>query len=296
MLLTSTAFLQALAISLFTFKIISSEKLIINIMKIRKATKKQSKIKMSLQGPAGSGKSFSSILLAKGLVSDLSKVVVIDTESGSADLYSHLGDYQVLRLVPPYSPERYIEAIESCEKFGAEVIIIDSISHCWEELLFYHSQLPGNSFSNWGKVTPRQNQFLRKILSSSAHVIATLRVKQDYVLSEKTNGKVQVEKLGLKSIQRDGVDYEFTVSFELDMQNNAKAIKDRTGLFANQPAFKISSETGRTIANWCTSGLSANDISEMISNSKNEAELVEIYKSYPDFYHVLQDEFINRKE
>lgn len=265
-------------------------------MKIRNASKKQSKIKMSLQGPSGSGKTFSSILLAKGLASDLSKVVIIDTESGSADLYSHLGDYQILRLVPPFSPERYIEAIESCEKYGAEVIIIDSISHCWEELLHYHSQLPGNSFTNWGKVTPRQNLFLRKMLSTEAHVIATLRVKTDYVLSEKSNGKVQVEKLGLKSIQRDGVDYEFTVSFEIDMQNNARSIKDRTGLFANQPEFKISSDTGKKICAWCNSGLSTKDISKMISETKNEAELVEIYKNYPDFYHVLQDEFINRKE
>ena len=119
-----------------------------------------------------------------------------------------------------------------------EVILLDSISHCWDFLLEVHSNMPGNSFANWAKITPRQNTFINKILSSDAHIITTMRVKQDYVLNQK-NGKMVLEKLGLKAIQRNDLDYEFTIVFDIDTAHSAKAIKDRTGLFVNSPEFKI---------------------------------------------------------
>ena len=155
-------------------------------MKLRTSERKQAKMKLALQGPSGSGKSMSALLLAKGLVSgDFSKVAIIDTENGSADIYSHLGDFNVLQLKAPFSPERYIQAIEVCENAGMEVIVIDSISHCWVYLLEYHSKMPGNSFTNWAKITPMQNAFINKILQADAHVIATIRTKQDYILNQK---------------------------------------------------------------------------------------------------------------
>ena len=96
------------------------------------AVPKRAKIKMALQGSAGSGKTYSSLLLASGLTNgDFSKVAIIDTENGSADLYAHLGQYNVLSLTPPFTPEAYILAIGVCEKAGMEVIILDSISQCW---------------------------------------------------------------------------------------------------------------------------------------------------------------------
>ena len=98
-------------------------------MQLRKATRKKAKIRLGLSAVSGGGKTYSAILIAKGLCGDLSKVAVIDTENGSADLYAHLGDYNVLPLAAPFTPERYIEAIRSCEKAGMEVIIVDSISH-----------------------------------------------------------------------------------------------------------------------------------------------------------------------
>jgi hypothetical protein len=121
-------------------------------MQLRTAERKKARIKMALQGSAGSGKTYSALLLAQGLSgNDFTKVAIIDTENGSADLYAHLGKYNVLTLNNPFTPEQYIEAITTCEKAGMEVIIIDSISHCWDELLEYHSKLPGNSFTNWGE-------------------------------------------------------------------------------------------------------------------------------------------------
>ena len=139
-----------------------------------------------------------SLLLAYGLVKDWDKIAVIDSENHSADLYAHLGDYSVVTIGPPFSPAKYIEAIELCEAAGMEVIIIDSISHEWDGaggILDYHSSLMGNSFTNWSKVTPMHNSFVNKILQSPAHIIATIRSKQDYVLSER-NGKVVPEKVG----------------------------------------------------------------------------------------------------
>jgi len=222
-------------------------------MELRKSSKRQAKIKLALAGCAGSGKTFSSLLLAYGMTNDWSKIAIIDTENGSADLYAHLGNYNVLNLTSAYTPESYIKAIEICEDAGMEVLIIDSISHCWEYLLELHSQMQGNSFTNWGKITPRQNAFVQKILSSNCHIISTLRTKQDYVLNEK-NGKLVPEKVGLKTVMRDGIDYEFTIVLDVDMKHFAKASKDRTGLFMDKPEFVITKDTGKEILNWCNEG------------------------------------------
>ena len=195
-------------------------------MNLRQSHRKQAKIKLALEGCSGSGKTYSSLLLAYGMTNDWTKIAIIDTENGSADLYAHLGQYNVLTLQAPFTPEKYIEAIAVCETAGMEVIIIDSISHCWDYLLEYHSSLQGNSFTNWGKITPRQNAFIQKILSSTSHVISTMRTKQDYVLNER-NGKMIPEKVGLKAIMRDGVDYEFTIVFDMDIKHYVTTSKDR---------------------------------------------------------------------
>ena len=206
-------------------------------MELRNAERKQAKIKMGLQAPSGAGKTYSALLLAYGLINDWSRIAVIDTENHSADLYAHLGNYQVLAFEQPFSPERYIQAIEVCEKAGMEVIILDSISHEWEGvggILDIHGAMMGNSFTNWAKVTPRHNAFVQKLLQSSSHIIATIRSKQDYVLSEK-NGKMVPEKIGLKGVTREGLDYEFTIVLELDLKHQATATKDRTQLFMDKP-------------------------------------------------------------
>lgn len=220
-------------------------------MKIRRSERKQAKIKLAIQGSSGSGKTYSSLQLAKGLTNgDLTKIAIIDTENKSADLYAHLGDYNVVSVEAPYSPERYAEAIELCERAGMEVIILDSISHCWDYLLEVHGKMPGNSFANWSRITPRQNSFINKILRSESHIIATMRVKQDYVLNQK-NGKMVPEKVGLKAIQRNEIDYEFTIVFDVDITHHARATKDRTGLFVNKSEFMISPNTGKMIREWC---------------------------------------------
>lgn len=224
-------------------------------MKIRKAERRNAKIKLALQGPSGSGKTYSALQIAKGLT-ELNNVVVIDTENYSADLYDHIGDFNVIDIVKPYSPEKYIQAIEDSVKAGMKVIIIDSLSHEWEGeggILDIHSHLAGNSFTNWAKVTPRHNAVVQAILNADAHVIATFRTKQDYVLTDK-NGKMVPEKVGLKSVTRDGMDYEFTIVFDIDVAHNCVASKDRTGLFVSDLPFKATDITGKRILNWCEGG------------------------------------------
>jgi len=272
-------------------------------MQLRQSERKKAKIKMALQGSAGSGKTYSSLLLAQGLTNgNLSQVAIIDSENGSADLYAHLGNYNVLSMTPPFTPEKYIEAIDVCEKAGMEVIIIDSISHSWDELLDFHSKLAGNSFTNWAKVTPRQKAFTDKILQCNAHIIATMRTKQDYVLNQK-DGKYIPEKVGLKAVQRDGLDYEFTLVFDIDIKHFAVSSKDRTGLFMGKPEFIINSGTGKRILDWCNTGsvpgvvenLSENDIIDKIQTCNSVSDLLALYKQFPKYQESLKPIYESRK-
>lgn len=265
-------------------------------MKLQTATRKRAKVKMALQGPSGSGKTYSSLLIGNGLCKDWPKVAVVDTENHSADLYAHLGPYQVLPLPAPFSPERYIQAIQACEQAGMEVIILDSITHCWENLIDAHASMSGNSFTNWSKITPRHNAFIQRILQSSCHIICTVRTKQDYTLVDK-NGRMVPEKIGLKSIQRDGLEYEFTLAFDLDIKNNATASKDRTGLFFGKPEQRLSVETGKLIKDWCEKGsfTSVDEVSERIGSCLSMDELMTLYKMFPQYQEVLNTEFKQRK-
>lgn len=267
-------------------------------MELRKSERKKAKMKLALQGSSGSGKTYSSLMIAKGLTKNsLEKVAIIDTENGSSDLYAHLGNYNVLSMQPPYSPERYIEALQVCENAEMEVIIIDSISHCWEFLLDVHSNMPGNSFTNWGKITPRQNAFVNKILQSNAHIIATMRVKQDYVLNQK-NGKTVPEKVGLKAIQRNDLDYEFTIVFDVDIAHQVKASKDRTGLFIDKPEFVINASTGKKILAWCNEGSDSNlqKIEQEINACETLEGLRHVYSKYPKIQDIIKSLVIKRKQ
>lgn len=267
-------------------------------MELRIAERKQAKIKLGLQGPSGSGKTYSALLLAYGLCSDWSRVAVIDTENHSADLYAHLGKFNVLNISEPFTPENYIKAIEACEKAMMQVIIIDSISQEWEGsggIIETHSKMAGNSFTNWNVITPRHNSFVQKMLQSPCHIIATIRCKQDYVLSEK-NGRYVPEKVGLKGVTRDGMDYEFTLVFDIDIKHQSKASKDRTGLFMDGLPFIIKPETGKRINEWCCLGNSLEKAKEELKKAGTVPALREILKKYPEFRKELDPLALQWKE
>jgi len=227
-------------------------------MKFTKATRKQAKLRLALTGPSGSGKTYSALLMASGMGG---KIAVIDTERSSASLYSHLVEFDALDLAPPYTPERFIQAIEAAEEAGYDILVVDSITHEWSgvggclELVdeVARSKYKGNSWSAWNDITPRHRSFLDKMMASNLHIIATMRSKTDTAQVEE-GGRKRVVKLGMKSEQRDGAEYEFTIVLDLVHDGHfATASKDRTGLFSGDPK-PISAETGQRVIEWLNSG------------------------------------------
>ena len=275
-------------------------------MELKQSKRAEAKLRLSLQGPAGSGKSMSALLLAFGMTGNWSAIAVIDTERGSANLYSNLGSYYVLNLEEPFTPQKYIEAIKLCEQSGIEVIVIDSISHEWNGkggILEIHEKATSamrvpNSFTAWSSVTPLHQAFIDAILQSSSHIISTIRTKAEYVINER-NGKMAPQKLGLSPITRDGYEYEVTISLEIDDEHNAISSKDRTGLFSNKGKFRISTDTGKLILDWINSAspiATADDVKVMIKQANSIEKLNELYKSYPDFNTLLNLDFTRRQQ
>jgi hypothetical protein len=228
---------------------------------IRKAERRKSKLRLALVGPTGSGKTYSALQLAFGLGA---KVGMIDTEHGSGDLYADLGDYDVITLEPPYTVAKYRAAIRAFEEAGYDTIIVDSLSHAWSGeggLLDKQGQLENsgkyrNSFATWREITPEHNKLVEQMLGSPAHIIATMRTKTEYVIEKDDRGKNSVRKIGLSPVQRDGVEYEFTLVMDVAENHYARASKDRTSLFDGW-SDRIGPQTGRMLRDWLDSGSEA---------------------------------------
>jgi len=221
---------------------------------IRKARRSATKLRILLTSPSGGGKTFGALLLAKGLGG---RTVVIDTEEGSSDLYDELHEFDVIDLKPPFTPERYVEAISAAEAAGYEVIVVDSVTHCWSgkggclELVddIAKAQFRGNTWSAFSVITPRWRAFVDAILRSSAHIVCTGRSKTETAQVE-DHGKKKVAKLGMKLEARDGLEYEFTTVLDLVHDGHyATVSKDRTGIFSGDPK-PITVETGKRLAEW----------------------------------------------
>jgi hypothetical protein len=253
---------------------------------LRKATRTKAKIRLGLSAVSGGGKTYSALLIAYGMVGDWNKIAIIDTENGSADLYSHLGDYNVLPIVAPFTPEKYVQAIKDCEGAGMECIVIDSITHEWDGkggILDISNSMTGNSYTNWAKITPRHNAFIDAILQSTCHIITTVRRKQDYEITE-INGKKVPQKVGMKEVTREGFEYELTCNLEIDANHMATASKDRTGIFDKNIPFVPSIETGIAIKNWCELGIDVPKLSiaQRLENCQTLADMVVLYNSITD--------------
>lgn len=255
-------------------------------MELKKATRKQVKLRLGLSAVAGGGKTKGALRLAYGMTKDWSKIAVIDTENKSASLYADMGEFLTLDLEAPYTPERYIEAIKTCENAGIEVCIIDSITHEWDGkggCLEIQEKL-GGRYQDWAKVTPRHMAFIDAILQSKMHVITSVRRKQDYEMTKDGQGKIKVEKAGLKEVTREGFEYELTLNLNIDINHLAKASKDRTGLFMDKPEFMITEETGEAIIKWCNAG-------EVPKAEEPDTMQIELYNQYSNLItesaHVL---------
>jgi len=225
-------------------------------MQIRKAERKKAKLRLGIAAPSGAGKTYSALLLAFGLGG---KVGLIDTEHGSGDLYAHLGDYDIISVEAPYTVAKYTEAIKAFEAAGYSTIIIDSLTHAWAGdggLLDKQGKMADrgtNSFAAWRTITPEHNNLVDSMLRSPCHIIATMRAKQEYVLETNDKGKQQPKKVGMAPVQREGMEYEFTVMLDVDMNHIASASKDRTSLFDGR-FFKITPGTGKELLAWLDNG------------------------------------------
>jgi hypothetical protein len=255
-------------------------------MQLKKATRKQVKLRLNISAPSGAGKTYSALRMAKGLCGDWEKVAVIDTENGSASLYSNLGEFNVIDLEAPFTPEKYIEAIKTCEAAGMEVIILDSTTHEWNCLLEENESLAqakfrGNTWSAWSKTTPRHDKFVNTVLQSSAHIITCTRSKMETVQVD-NGGKKEVKKIGLKDQQREGWEYELTVSLNIDRDTHfAIPSKDRTNIFEGKNPFLITEETGEQIRDWCNSGAAEKPADVKLKEATTLPELANVYKSLP---------------
>lgn len=230
----------------------------------QKAERKQTPIKIAITGPSGSGKTYSSLALATGLGK---KIALADTENRSASLYSDKFDFDTVSIDPPFTTEKYISVIKAAEEAGYEVLIIDSLSHSWAGeggILDRKSALDargGNSYTNWGKLTPEHEKIKSAILFSQMHVIACMRSKQDYIMVQNEKGKQAPQKVGLAPVQREGIEYEFWTVFDIGMDHSFTVSKDRTGLFDGR-CEKMSASHGKEFKQYLESAPSVLTLSQ----------------------------------
>lgn len=222
----------------------------------RKAEKRKLALKILLSGASGSGKTYSALRLATGIINKAGgEIYLINTEGDRGEMYGNKFNYNIIDLPEPRSPENYMEAIQYCVDNGASVIIIDSLSHEWNYLNEQVNNMPGNSFNNWGKQKPRHRKLVDFIVETKVHLIATGRGKDEYVMEndEKTK-KTQIKKVGVGVQQEKDTEYEYMVTFNIAQDTNvATAMKDNSGLFTNKYDV-LTEKDGEALYDWANGG------------------------------------------
>lgn len=222
-----------------------------------KATKEKAKLRCAIFGPSGAGKTFSALRIAKGIGG---KVAVIDTEHGSASKYADRFEFDACNLQDPQTIDAYVEAMQAAGAAGYEVLIIDSLSHGWQELLqeverLANAKYRGNTWSAWSEGTPKQKSLINAILRYPGHVIATIRSKTVWEQEKDERGKTKMNRLGAAPEQGKGIEYEFDLLLEVTVDHLANVIKDRTGKFQDKIIDKPGEDFGAQLAAWLSSGV-----------------------------------------
>lgn len=248
----------------------------------QRAQRKKAKLRLAICAPSGAGKTYSALKIAKGMGG---RIALIDTENGSGELYAHLCEYDAGQIQPPFSPKRYVEAIHTAERAGYDIVIIDSLTHAWSGAGGILSEVDkrrgsANDFGAWRDVTPMHDELVNAMLQSQCHIIVTMRTKTAYELEKNDKGKLAPVKKGMAPIQRDGLEYEFTVVFDIEdpKKHVATAGKDRTSMFDGQ-YFVPDEETGRRLMEWLDSGVdpiaqTLEQARERIPACQSEADLM----------------------
>lgn len=221
----------------------------------QKAIKAQSKLRLAVFGPSGAGKTFTSLRMATGIGG---KIALIDSERNSASKYADRFDFDTASL-DRKTIDEYISYMTGAAKAGYNVLIIDSMSHAWQELLeeidkLASTKYKGNTWSAWSEGTPKQKRFVDAILNFPGHVIVTMRSKTEWTTESDKNGKSRPIRVGLTPEQGKGIEYEFDMLIELSTEHIAQVIKDRTGKYQDQIIEKPGEQFGKDLIDWLNDG------------------------------------------
>jgi hypothetical protein len=183
---------------------------------------------------------------------------VIDTEARSASKYADRFTFEVDNLTDK-TVERYLSSMKAAEEAGYKILLIDSLSHAWREMIEEVDRLTlrsnsKNTFTPWAQVSPKQKQLIEAILNYPGHIIATMRSKTEWVIGTGKDGKMTPEKIGLAPEQGKGIEFEFDILVELTQWHEAIVTKDRTGKFQDEKIEKPGEEFGVVLYEWLASG------------------------------------------
>lgn len=281
---------------------------------MNKAKRKRVKLKLGIAGTSGSGKTMSSLLMAYGILKGLhpnwadeeiwDKIAVIDTENESAALFADMnvsgtdiGEFYDIPIGPPFTKDKYIDAITACKNSGIEICIIDSLTHLWDgeggakDKQGQIADRTKNSFTSWKEPKKDFRSVVDKILQTDMHFIVTMRSKTEYV-QESVNNKSKVTKLGMSPIIMEGTDYEFAVFFEVDQKHVATVTKDRTTLFDGE-YFVINPEVGQKLVDWLMSAKAEAAVEKMVevqSETPKDDSLGVVIKEITELFGELTDD------
>lgn len=212
--------------------------------RIKKAERKNILLRMALTGPSGSGKTWTALDLATRIGKNFDlKVGVIDTERGSASKYAEKFGFDVIELVPPFSPDEYIRAMDEFVDGKYQVLVIDSTSHAWAgeggvlEIVDNRAKQmkTANTYAAWRDGTKAQNVFVNALVSFPGHLIVTMRSKMAYVQErDAKKGRTVINKVGMEPVQRDGMEYEFDIVGDMDLDHNLVVSKTRNDAIADK--------------------------------------------------------------
>lgn len=240
----------------------------------KKARREKQKAVIGFIGASGSGKTVSALLTAYGMMREAypdaseedvwGKIGVADTEHGRALLYwnEQFGDVKVGEFLhidfdPPYSTDRYNDAVKALKDAGCEVVIIDSLSHNWQGeggIIETHANMSGNSFQNWGKLSSETTSLIKTLTRNNVHILCTLRTKTEYVVEPNEQGKSAPRKIGTKPVQKDEMEYEFMINFVINSEHLSETTKDNTRLFEGH-LLRLNEEVGSKLYKWLELGI-----------------------------------------
>lgn len=230
------------------------------------ATRTSTKARIALCGPSGSGKTWTALTLAHALGE---RIAVIDTERGSASKYAGVNGWEFQTVAPgSFAPDALTGLLAEAGQEGFDVLVLDSWSHYWMGVDGMLEQVDrrarnGNNFSGWKEVRPDERRMIDALISYPGHVIATLRVKTEYVIEENDRGKKVPRKIGLKPEQREGIEYEFDLVGDMDHDNNLTVSKSRIPALTRAVIHHPDGDLGKTIRSWLEDGESVPDAREL---------------------------------